>query len=356
MLPVVARPGNLHAIVNLMPGTYEFDADEGPKADKDTLESNGYGDEPEVRSPPMSRRPAQEQPVYDYDFRESTQADPPPVPPDNFAEEPQEEDYQAVVTNVDRRLRIAQYFRLVLDSTLFEDGTTESRIVQNRIRKFVRDEIEVLFGMRAAAAIAASPFTQDEIDALKALAAATIVARKRSSEPKLNQIANPPPAIKPVAAPALRAIQSTAAPMPAVQQQRPQQAVARARQPAPTPPGELQGMVAPGTPSLKNDPRIPDQYKNDASVRIKNGHVFVQQRNGDGELLWAHEPGMKRPMPILKDVTPVSMPQGAVQPQPMPSIESMESLSMTLAVNNDLSNRTMLAQKWGPVLARNLGL
>lgn len=345
-LPAAARRcRDRHAIVSVVMPGYDFSEDEEP-----SLSEQGY-DDPGDNAPSRSPLPVHRNQVMTEEYTESAPEQEQAMQVVDLSEEAQEEDYQEVVSHVDRRLKIAQYYRLVLDASMFDDNTPEARIVQSRLRKFASGEIEVLFGMKAApTAVGASPFSQDEIDALKALAAATMAAKKRSAEPKMNKIgqlaapapAAPAPALKPIQAkPAVR-VQTT----PQVASPRPRPAV----QPpvAAAKPGELQNQVPPGSPSLKNDPRIPPDYTADPTVRIKNGHVYVQQRNDAGELLWVHEPGMKKPMPMLKDVTPVAQPQG-IQPVPMPSAEAMSLLTSQISANESVQNLERLAQKMDPV-------
>lgn len=317
-----------------MPGTYQFD-DEDPQS----LDDQGYAEAPDVgqseyRQPEYREEPQQTEAVVDVDV-------------DAAAEEPQEEDYQEVIGHVDRRLRIAQYFRLVLDGSLFGDDLPEARIVQNRIKKFARDEIEVLFGMKAApvATGGASPFSSDEVEALKALAAATIAAKRRTPEsPKLNRISVPQAPV--VTAPALKPLQAVkqeirpivAAPV------KPRQVAAK----APAASGPMQTNVMAGNPSLLNDPRIPVEFRKDPTVRVKNGRIFIQGRSSEGELLWVQDGG-RRPTPLLKDVTPIAQPLGNIQPVPMPTVESMTILSEQKAVVESSQNLERLAVKLDPV-------
>ena len=343
-----------------MPGY--FDDDEHAPS----LSDQGYDDEPDQGQPsrpplPLTRGQLAEQAEsYEVDVSEPQQME----AVDINAEEV-EEDYQEVVSHVDRRLRIAQWYRTILDGSLFNDDTAESKIVQNRIRKFVRDEIEILFGMKAAPVqAAAGQFSPDEVEALKALAAATMVAKRAA--PKLNRVSQPPPPQAP--APALRPAQTPsqqvqvrqAAPRVVAPQQRPAAPKPKPQQrPAapPAQPGTLQSNVKAGDPSLITDPRVPEEWRNDPTLRVKNGHVYVQQRNPDGELLWVNETGMQKPMPLLKDITPVAKPNPSSpnQPIPMPSVESMTMLTEQMAAQDNVRNLERLAIKLDPVFRGGVG-
>jgi hypothetical protein len=336
-----------------MPGYFDDD-------EPQSLAEQGYDEDPQ----PQSQRPAIRRPRPDQQEEYFEEQAPQQMETVSINTEEVEEDYQEVVSHVDRRLRIAQYYRMVLDGSLFNDDTPESKIVQNRIRKFVRDEIEVLFGMKVAPTAAAVdlPFSAEEIDALKALAQATVAAKRRAVEPKLNRIAQSPPAQQAAPVPALKPIQAppqqarpVASPQPHPQVDR----VDRAQKPRPpqpqqkpvppAQPGVLQSNVKPGDPSLVGDPRVPEDYRQDPTIRIKNGHVYVQQRDPNGELLWVHETGMARAMPLLKDVTPVAKPTGPIQPLPMPSIDMMPMLTEQRASTEAVENLERIAIKLDPV-------
>ena len=74
-------------------------------------------------------------------------------------------------TEVDRRFDIAYCYRLLLQQPLFDEGLSASEIVEEEIRAFVRQRLEVLMGVTSDLnEVAFTTFSQEEIVALKALA------------------------------------------------------------------------------------------------------------------------------------------------------------------------------------------
>lgn len=239
-----------------------------------------------------------------------------------------EEDYGDVMDQVDRRMKVANYYRLILDNDLFSsDETSEARIAQGRIRKYVREELEVLLGMRktaggvAPAATFVNPFTDDEMTALKELA--RLALKKMRSEPQLKPIV----AKAQPAAPQLKPIAPTAASVvPMIKKPAPVQAP-RAAAPKPVPAAATQQRTA-GV-----DPRIPEQYRGDPTAKVVNGKVFVQARDEDLRPIFLTHPRTKRKIPSMKDVTPVARPVG-IMPVPMPSFAQMDQMQAIQAQNN----------------------
>ena len=267
--------------------------------DEDTMD--GFDTEPE----PSADSPGQE--PSGYPTSASQQLDPvdsgyEQAHAEAFADDSEaEEDYEVSIGAVDKRMKIATYFRLILDGALFSDGSPEAKIVEKRIRAYVRGELEVLFGMKAAAAPTTGQFTPEEVDVLRQFIA------------RLSKPAAVP--TKVAAAPQLKPIQSPPAPQLVVKQA-PAPVVAAKPVPKQAPAKPVAAPVA-----KKVDPRIPPQYRNDPTARIAGGRVYVQSRNGDGELLWTEDKGGKR-QPLMKDVTLVNTPPpGAPQQQPQPSAE-----------------------------------
>lgn len=236
------------------------------------------------------------------------------VIPGTMPETAVEEDYGAVMAQVDRRMKVANYFRLILDNELFPGGEAEAVIAQTRIRRFVRDELEVLLGMKSAVTTARSTavaqFTDEEVAALRELIS-RITKKPTPFKPVQQQQVTPPaPQFKPVTAaavvpkpkPVAPPVQRTPAPAPRQQQAAPQ------------------GV----------DPRIPPQHRADPTAKIVNGKVYIQARTEDGEMLWVHEKKTGKKTPMMKDVTPVARPVG-VQPLPMPSIAQINTIETARA-------------------------
>jgi hypothetical protein len=247
---------------------------------------------------------------------------------EQFQEQEQEEDYEQSLTQVDKRMAIANCYRSVLNNPLFDDTCPEARIAENRIRKFIRGELEVLFGMRAAASVqvAVSQFTQEEVEALKIVAARLQKPADTSViKPRVVQMSQPAkPRVSPV----------SSSPKPAPRHQAPPKVAQTAPQP----------VAQPTTPPKGVDLRIPEQYRENPTARVVNGKVYIQNTNSDGELLWVQDK-VKGRRPMWKDVTPVARPTATmVQPIPMPSYSHQVALETQRSGNNNNSLENLAAQ------------
>jgi hypothetical protein len=126
-----------------------------------------------------------------FDFDEeftATDDSPAPEPLPALPElEPEEE-----VSEVERRLEKAQYYRAIMATDLREDDSESAEEVQREIKAFIRERMAVLVGATpgAPSVAPASPFTRDETMVLKQLAR------------KFLKIGPAPEVAKPVAAPA----------------------------------------------------------------------------------------------------------------------------------------------------------
>lgn len=121
------------------------------------------------------------------------------------------------MSEVERRLALAECYNLLLQQELFENRTPASVTVQKEIAEFCRRRLENLMGIRqedasTSAVVAVStpfPFTKEETSALKVLAQATLkrpgimnkAQASPAAPPTLKQVTAPPQV-----APALRAL------------------------------------------------------------------------------------------------------------------------------------------------------
>jgi hypothetical protein len=103
---------------------------------------------------------------------------------------------------VDKRLEVTTYYRELLRGSLFGVDTEASRVVEKEVRRFVRDRVEILLGIRADDAPKAPPFvlpfSEQEVEALKLLAARLIAnpsiarpASEKKPEPTVRQASAP---------------------------------------------------------------------------------------------------------------------------------------------------------------------
>lgn len=276
---------------------FNFNGDEGDTMDGFDSEADSAGDpfvQPGVEMPVPGAPPeyVSENPRPGNHFVAQTE----------ILEDAKEEDYEQVLSQVDRRMRVAHFYRSILDSSLFDEETSEAKIVQGRIRKFCNDELEVIFGMRSAnSSPISAQFDNEEVTILKNLAAQVKLAKTAKEKPTVNK-------------PTVNKVQTK--PPPAVQKV--QTKPTAPRQAAPVVPQQAKPAINP-----QGDLRIPERYRNDETARVVNGKVYVQARNDDSQLLWRQETknGKRVTVPILKDVTPVAVPTGSMQqPIPMPSV------------------------------------
>ena len=114
--------------------------------------------------------------------------------------------YEALDVEVEKRFEVALYYRLLLKDSLFNESTEAAQIVEGKVRAFIRDQLEVLMGMKAIQA-ERSPdqFTSEEVEALRRVAAkilgkpALLTETSQGQEPSLRKAAvpaKPAPAIR----------------------------------------------------------------------------------------------------------------------------------------------------------------
>lgn len=84
----------------------------------------------------------------------------------------QEPDVEEQMSEVEAKLEIAQYYRLILNETLFDDAPNPevAERVEQEIRGFIRGRMGVLMGVQAPEAKAVKLFTDAEVQALRTLA------------------------------------------------------------------------------------------------------------------------------------------------------------------------------------------
>lgn len=152
----------------------------------------------DVQGQPLQSSPAQVSPtVYadDEEFRD--------VPEDGYdgpvvteyledtapqASEDDEEDYSEVLSDARIRLEQGRLYEMIMNHELFKDVDADPRAVksvQKQIRKFAKEQMEVMLGMRQTtyqAPALNNPFNGLEIDVLKKLASAASKGATESEE------------------------------------------------------------------------------------------------------------------------------------------------------------------------------
>lgn len=133
--------------------------------------------------------------------RPAPQQAPAPQPvQEEYAEpvlEESEEDFEAVLADANLRIELATLYKMIMNHDLFEGTDADPRAIDTvtrGIRKFAREQMEIMLGMRRDAtkeAIVSSPFNDLEVVVLKKLASTYSKGATETAE-----AARPQPAAK----------------------------------------------------------------------------------------------------------------------------------------------------------------
>lgn len=111
-----------------------------------------------------------------------------------MSEEDEEIDNQSVLSNARLRLEQGRLYEMVMTSNLFENLDADQQAIKNvqrELKKFAKERMEVMLGMRAEktpeSTIVSSPFNDLEVTVLKKLASAA--TKGLSESPEANKIA-----------------------------------------------------------------------------------------------------------------------------------------------------------------------
>jgi hypothetical protein len=196
---------------------------------------------------------------------------------------------------IDKRLEVTSFYRVLMQGNLFDQVTEASQIVEKDIKKYIRKKLEVLVGISRSEPTPAAvvlPFSEEQVTALKMLADKLLVAGKvtqqEPSEPSVRQAVAPAPP----PAPSIRKRQTPKAPVAAAKPVLPAAAVPKApaappqrTQPPEPPPvrtpeqlANLEPMpatVAPSPPLEAQPPKAPTKNR-----RQKGGRAWPTSREG----------------------------------------------------------------------------
>lgn len=119
-------------------------------------------------------------------------------------EEPQQEESEEnpELSDVDLRLETADYYRAILKHDFFNTDTPAASIVDQEIRTFIRERLEILLGLRAPRPEAANQFSDEEVEALKVVASKILGRPSLVGEPTVRKM--PTPATKANSAPPMK--------------------------------------------------------------------------------------------------------------------------------------------------------
>jgi hypothetical protein len=217
------------------------------------------------------------------------------------------------LTDVDKRLEVAHYYRMLLKGNIFEDQDAASMIVERELRMFVRERLSILLNLKGEATpneTKVGQFTEEEVTILKVWAAA--LKKKPSVVESMNQQpAKRPPMVRRQAGGGVRPIVSSR-PAPA---QTPASTVptpAPAAPVAPTPVAPTP--VAPAPAAAAKLAPAPGQ-----SLRRA---ILKPMTTVDGVPLYDKATGK----PIMKNVTPQVRLSAAV---PLPTAQAMSVATAT---------------------------
>lgn len=107
----------------------------------------------------------------------------------------EEEDFTEVLADANLRIEQGRLYQMIMNHNLFEGMDADPRATQNverEIRKFARERMEIMLGMRqeqsAQAAVVSSPFNDLEVDILKKIASKATNGATETAE--ANQVAS----------------------------------------------------------------------------------------------------------------------------------------------------------------------
>jgi hypothetical protein len=236
-----------------------------------------------------------------FDFEELTQLE------EEGEEAPVEDNAGAVLesiqdtfdehmSEVEKRLEVASYYRVLLNDSLFTDGSEAARMVEKEVRTFIKQRLEVLLGMKAekqqVVVESKKEFTDPEVAALKALAAKVIgkpalvetTAPKTPAKPEIKKAAAPAPAPKAPAAP-IRRPAVAAKPPVARPAAKPPQAAPVPQQAQPKKPGkakkDIMGQVRPAQGALPPPSRAQFEAMSQASATMMASSAAPIETNTD---------------------------------------------------------------------------
>lgn len=225
--------------------------------------------------------------------------------------------FDTQMSEVERRLELAQYYRLLLNDSLFNNRSEAAATVEAEVRDFVRSRLEILLGVKKEQVKAVSDFNDDEIQALKAVASRLLkkpelVDKKPKEPPALGKKTHPDPAH-----------------MLQVIGQKEQPSVKKAIAP------QVKQKQKPQSQDPLRDAlveRLPPHLRDNPDVVIEGDKVFMVARDSDGNVIRNHEGN-----PIRRNITPTAKPKGVNKPRRTPTIQEANAI-MAQQANQMLSS------------------
>jgi len=233
------------------------------------------------------------------------------------------------MSEAERRLELAQYYKLVLRDNLFEDDSESAQVVTGEIREFIRTRLAVLLGVSQEVTKREETkplFDPEEIEALKALAARVLKRPAILAKPE-PQVAPAPPALKRVEVTPPPRI--TPRPVPTRPTASPVSARTQSKvQPKPI----IRPKAAKSASKYRTKADLPEGLREDPSIEVVDGKVFRVVQTEDGR-------------EVRQNITPQAKPKAnQIQPLPMASADQQNMVNVQHAGETLRNQKGQVAQ------------
>lgn len=240
----------------------------------------------------------------------------------------EEEELDDEMSEAERRISLAGYYKLLAKGGVFNDGSDEAKVVDKELKSFARDRVVVLLNLPSQKPKIELPFNEQQIEAL--LSMANRIIERQTLQP-VNAVV---PAVRPLAAPV--APVASRPTKPAGPQIKPLVAPLGAKKPAPAVVKKVV-KVAPA-PIAKVAAKKKDVVHTAENTAL--GEIF--EENGKKYKFVPHpENGDILKINVSAARRQVAHP-GAI---PMPQLQQMEQLSEQIAHLNVNANPAMKNQQ-----------
>jgi hypothetical protein len=221
------------------------------------------------------------------------------------------ESIDKIMSEAERRFEIAQYYKMLLQNSLFQNKTEASLKVEAEVRDFIRERLSVLLGVqppKTSVDNISSAFSDEQIQVLKDLADLGEEAPKVMAVVmgKVFKKLGKPPTKKQKEEPVLNVVKNT-----------------KTGKKMDEPKLKTQMPSEPKKVAIPSNIKIPKQYESDPTLKIEGSKVFVQAKSSDGQPLF--EKVGEDIRPIMKDVTPVARSERS-KPTPIPDGRHLEAV------------------------------
>jgi hypothetical protein len=238
-------------------------------------------------------------------------------------EESSEDDFDERMSEVERRLEVAQYYRLLLNDSLFSTSTPAAKVVEAEIRAFIRERLEDLVGIRTPKVVKSSDFSDEEMTVLKQFTA-RVLKNSKLLEP------NPEPTVKKASPPAQTPSKTASKPRVAPTVNKVKVAPPAKTPKAPKPSQKAQAKhKEPAAKSVqKDEPIVVEDISALSEGDLNEGQVFFDQKTSKTFRIVMNPQTDKL---VKMDVTPRAVNPNRV---PMPSGAQLEAVTHAHAVKS----------------------